>query len=237
MTELERFAAVLLAERQGEGHRPESGIEVSELLDRTFPYRTARRLLSLDSAEDYDALMLRLIAGEAGLMTANPIEAAEMARTTMSAKVPDLEVLQLLRTTTVSFTDDAISQLEGVRPLPHAQSDVGAVEDEATPDREPGRAEPGSDQDVIPFRRTPADVTRTPAPRRPAEPTPDFLTEVAFKAPTAGCWSCAAPLPAGRAVNFCVECGADQRQPTCPACEAPVEREWKHCAECGAHLR
>ncbi len=226
MTELERFAAVLLAQWHNEAGRATAALGVADLLDRVLPYRAARRALAIESSEEYEALVLRMIAEESGLVTTDPLEFAEMARTTLETKIPDLDVLRLLRSATITFTDDAISRLDGVRPLPPA-----------TADQQPAQAGPGAD--VLPMRRAPevadhtATATATPAPRDTAPPPP-FLTRVAFTAPGTTCWQCSAPLPQDRAVKFCVECGADQRKPRCGACGSDVEPGWKHCAECGA---
>lgn len=232
MTDLERFAAVLLAEWQNEGGRANAALTVAGLLDRTLPYRAARRALALESSEDYESLVLRLIGEEAGLVVTDPMEAAEMARSTLESKIPDLDVLRLLRSASLTFTDDAMSRLEGVRPLPAAAQSEQPVADVAAAS---GSSAPRVDADVLPIRRSPepADHTAVPAPRVEHEPPPAFLTKVAFTAPEAMCWQCSQPLPGSRKVNFCVECGADQRAPQCLACGATVERHWKHCPDCG----
>ena len=233
MTDLERFAAVLLAEWQNEGGRANAALTVAGLLDRTLPYRGARRALALESSEDYESLVLRLIGEEAGLVVTDPMEAAEMARSTLESKIPDLDVLRLLRSASLTFTDDAVSRLEGVRPLPAAaQAEQPAAAETAAVS---GSAAPRMDPDVLPMRRAsePADHTAVATPRMDPEPPPAFLTKVAFTAPESMCWQCSQPLPGTRKANFCVECGADQRAPQCRACGATVERHWKHCPECG----
>jgi hypothetical protein len=234
VTDLERFAAVLLAEWQNEGGRPNAALSVANLLDKTLPYRSARRALALESSEDYEALVLRLVGEEAGLVATDPMEAAEMARSTLESKIPDLDVLRLLRSATVTFTDDAVSRLEGVRPLPAAAA-VEQAPMEATGN---GAGTPRAEADVLPMRRAPepADHTATPAPRTDPEPPPAFLTKVAFVPPESLCWQCSQPLPTTRKANFCVECGADQRSPHCLACGGVVERHWKHCPDCGTVL-
>ena len=227
MTDLERFAAVLLAEWSNESGRPTATFSTADLLDRVMPYRVARRALAIDTAEDYELLVLRLVSEEAAIVTTDPLEAAEMARTTLASKIPDLDVLQLLRSAMITFTDDAISRLEGVRPLP-------------PPSAEPPAAASHPGADVLPIRRAPeaADHTATAAPSMASdEPPPAFLTKVAFTPPDLSCWQCGTALPGGRTVKFCVECGADQRKPRCNSCGTDVEPTWKHCAECGAQLR
>lgn len=230
MTDLERFAAVLLAEWQAEAGRADLPINVGGLLDRLLPYRTARKALALESSEDYELLVLRLIAEEANLVTADPAEAAEMARVTLGSKIPDLDVMALLRSASLTFTDDAMARLDGVRPLPPAVAAAPAATDAPAPAKPP--------EGVLSLHRAPevADATATPTPRMPAEPPPAFLTKVAFTPPEASCWQCGAALPTGRPVSFCVECGADQRSPRCRSCDASVERHWKHCPDCGMIL-
>src|SRR5262245_27174000 len=118
MTDLERFAAALLSQWQGEGGRGGGPIEVGVLLDGTLPYGLARRVLGTDISEDYEALVLRLIAEEGRLTSTSPAEAAEMARTNLASKLPDLDQLRLLRSSTVTLTEDTIARLDGVLPMP-----------------------------------------------------------------------------------------------------------------------
>lgn len=231
MTELERLAAALLAQWRAEGGPVDGPIAVGSILDRTLPYRVARRLLGIDVSEDYEALLLRLVAEEEGLVSVEPADAAEMARATMAARIPDLDVLQLLRSATVAFRPDTASRLEGVLPIrPPATP-------EPSPWAPPAAAPPVAETPVIPIRaEVVADHTAVAPTPAPIEPAPAFVTQVRFAAPGAACWSCSAALPVGRTVKFCPFCGADQREPTCPACNAAVERGWKHCPDCGERL-
>ena len=47
------------------------------------------------------------------------------------------------------------------------------------------------------------------------------------------CPRCRADLPVGRVVNFCPQCGYDQRHPHCSQCSAELEAHWRHCVICG----
>jgi predicted RNA-binding Zn-ribbon protein involved in translation (DUF1610 family) len=233
MTDLERLAAALLAQWRAEGGPIDGPIAVGSILDRTLPYRVARRLLGIDVSEDYEALLLRLIAEEEGLVVAEPSDAAEMARGTMAARIPDLDVLQLLRSATLTFDASTAARLDGVLPL------RPATPAEPSPWAPPAPAEPAVETPVIPIRaEVVADHTAVapPAASPAATPAPAFMTQVRFDAPGAACWSCEATLPSGRTVKFCPFCGADQREPTCPACNVAVERGWKHCPDCGERL-
>lgn len=232
MTDLERLAAALLTQWRTEGGSATGPIAVGSILDRTFPYRVARRVLGIDVSEDYEALMLRLVAEEEGLVTVEPTDAAEMARGTMAAKLPDLDVLQLLRSATLTFTADAATRLDGVLPL-RPQPPV-----EPSPWAAPLAPAPEVvETPITPIRSVVAPADHTAVARAtPAGPAPEFVTQVRFDPPADGCWSCAATLPAGRSVKFCPFCGADQREPSCPACGVAVERGWRHCADCGEKL-
>jgi len=248
MSDLERFAAALLAQWRADGGNAGGPIGIDALVDRVLPYRTARRLLGIDISEDYEALVLRLVGGEEGLATAVPDEAGEMARTTMADKLPDLDVLRLLRSAAITMTDNAIERLGeasfgGARAEADAKwnrAEAGAIEsintEPATTAPPPIPAQPSAV--VIPMPTTARDHTRVAMPPVPDGPPPAYLTApVEFVPPERSCWSCADELPADRAVKFCPFCGADQRSPTCGACGTPVERSWKHCPECGLKVR
>lgn len=237
MTELERFAAVLLGAWQQEGRHRTDPIAVGSLLDRTLPYRTARRLLGIDVSEDYELLVLRLVAEEDALVRTEPPEAAAMARTTLAGKLPDLDLLQSLRSASLTFTDDTAARLDGVRPIPTSGVEGAPAPQPEAPETAPAPDAPAAG--VLPLRAreapAPADATRVAAtpPAADAGPPPAFLTAVAFTPPGAACWSCGEALPGDRVVKFCVACGADQRAPTCAGCGESVERHWKFCPECG----
>ena len=223
MTELERFAALLLNQWQADGGQDGGPIMVGNLLDSILPYRTARRYLPLEVSEDYELLVLKLVAGEGGLVSTTPIEAGEMARATLAESIPDLDVLQLLRSAMVTLTDDSLYRLEGVRPLPSPAAGGEPVE--------PPPLDSSPDDGVIPMGRYSA-----PEPDARDTMPPPNIEQVEFTPPGEGCWSCGAALPRGRRVSFCVQCGADQRIPTCSSCGAEVERDWRFCGECGTAL-
>jgi hypothetical protein len=216
MTDLERFTAALLAQWRAEDGHAGGPISVTLLMEKILPYRTARRLLGIDVSEDYEALLLRLLAEEGRLVVVTPIGAADMARTTMASKLPDLGVLQLLRSATFMITDDTMARLDGVLPLP------------VTKEKE-------KDKQKDDTRRSPAIAAAAEPPAQAAGPEKEPGGDPAAATGPA-CWSCGEAVPGDREVKFCPFCGADQRQPKCASCGEAVERRWRHCVECGSKL-
>lgn len=210
MTELERLAGALLAQWRADGGGDHDPIAVSALLDRVLPYRVARRVLGIDASEDYEALMLRLLSEEESLVHVTPSDAAELARATANSRLPDLDVLKLLRPASFTLAERILTESLVAPDVPQLKetstwaADVTAVES-------------------------------APNAVRPEEPS-SRPTASHRDADVEGCWSCAKTLPTNRHAKFCPFCGADQRQPACSACGAIAERGWKHCAECGEKL-
>jgi hypothetical protein len=79
----------------------------------------------------------------------------------------------------------------------------------------------------------PAPIEISEPPPRPDKPPPQVATPAA---PTR-CGRCRADLPVGRVVNFCPQCGYDQRRGYCPQCNAPLDPQWRHCVSCGTTLQ
>lgn len=176
MTELERLAAALLVQWRTDGGVAGGPIAVSALLDRVLPYRVARRILGIDVSEDYEALVLRLLAEEEDLVRVDPVDAADMAKATVNSRLPDLDALQLLRSATVTLTERTIARLGDVLPMPSAK-------EEAKPAPAPAPAPVTNDEPPSrTARRGSAPSSRSKATQRAAE----------FEAPAA---AASAPAP------------------------------------------
>jgi hypothetical protein len=124
MTDLVQFGAAVLTQWRAEGGRDHDAIAVGDLLDRVLPYRVARRTLGIDMSEDYEALILRLLAGEAELVSVMPPDAGERARITIESKLPDLEVLQSLRPASMTFSKAAIRKFGSVAVASPAKDEI-----------------------------------------------------------------------------------------------------------------
>jgi len=172
------------------------------------PYRLARRRLGLASSEDYDTLMLRFCAGEAGLARVTPEASRERFRAELASPHPDLGVLRGDETATIVLDPAALARSRG--PGPEAAY--------APPPPLPAGPVP-----PLPPIELPLDeVIRHPDP--------------VSERRAAGCACCGATLPEGRVVHFCPHCGQNQTPLRCHACEADVEAGWTYCIACGHGL-
>jgi hypothetical protein len=239
MTDLERLfrrlVDNLIAIDPARLHRP---LAVGDLLTSVIPYRTNRRALAIDSAEDYDMLVLRLCAGEGGFVRMVSDDMAQLFRDQLVTPNPDLGILR---------EHPKAELLIGTEPLAHALG-PGPEESYAPPEEELADIpEPSSRRVIEPVEDTPSEPVRrmsfsaepappaTPIvpsiPRLTAEPTP--TGPVLHRDAAARCGFCGGRLPGGRTVNFCPHCGQNQTFTRCPECQSELELGWRHCINCG----
>jgi hypothetical protein len=232
VTELERFFRRLVANLAGSDparlHHP---IPLEDIHDSIVPYRSNRRALLLDSSEDYELILLRLCAGEGGLVRTEPEEARARFAEEAGSTNPDLNILRKFDHVLISLRSEPLARalrpdpdpdlsyapppggpsftgldLSGLDPI----NDLAALEPEAVADAE----------ELL-----------------PEEPLPDApLADEPLADEAAQCLYCGDLLPAGRAVRFCPHCGQRQTPPECPHCHSDVEPGWRHCVSCGTPL-
>lgn len=236
MTDLERLfrrlVDNLIAIDPARLHRP---IALADLLNSIIPYRTTRRALGVDSAEDYDMLVLRLCAGEGGYVQMTSEDIAQVFHDQVVSPNPDLGILR---------EHPRAELMLCTEPLAHALG-PGPDEQFAPPEPEepPVPSSPPAPTPVIPLdsaRRIP--FTAEPAaPAVVLPPPPRIVADVdppAARRRESGprCSFCGGKLPSGRAVNFCPHCGQNQSLVRCPNCQAEIEIGWKHCVSCGHYV-
>ena len=225
MTELERLVRRLvsvLESRDPDGlHRP---IAVAELRESVVPYRVHRAALGISSAEDYELLVLRLVAEEGEFVRTNPPAAAARAREEVASTNPNLDLVDQLADATIQIGG------AGLAKIAMLAEDVVVV-----PPDPPAAPEPPPPPPPPPPQPPPPPPPLPPAPEVPEfealEPVPDAPAAVAPG--TATCRHCAAVLPTGRIVTFCPYCGVRLGARACAGCGAELEAEWRHCISCG----
>lgn len=71
------------------------------------------------------------------------------------------------------------------------------------------------------------------APRKRGRSKPEIRPA---DTPVSRCTRCSTPVPSGRAVNFCPQCGQNLAVRHCPECDTELEVAWKHCINCGVSV-
>lgn len=195
--------------------------EVGELFQTILPYRLHRRELGLQSNQDYELVLLELLAGPRGYLVVD-----DKMRDTLAAQLaatpPNTSVIRDFASAHVALAPEWLHLLESQARTSGVQGTVG------TPT--PGRAQ-------IPHRTgsgafgigaalsASAGAAAESLPRRAAKPVSVEAGE--------HCTFCKGELPAGRQISFCPHCGQDLTMVHCPACGSELERGWKFCVTCG----
>jgi len=215
-------------------------VEVTELYQRLIPYRTHRTVLQLDSHEDYEMTLLRLLAGERGYAFVEPEEARAALVQEASAVNPDTGLYKRYGAAKVTFDPEHVREALGgedtPRPAPDREAAAGAAP--APPPVElPWFPEPPPDAPEIEEPRA-ADEPAAEQPELPfaldegaaAEPAPEPRTA------SAPCAFCGGALPVGRAVIFCPHCGQNVGVVHCPSCGTELDVGWRFCITCGRQM-
>lgn len=203
--------------------------EVSALHQHLIPYRLNRRELAIDSAEDYELTLMRLLAGTRGLLSGDP-DMQEALRAELESPNPDLSVFRAWGTASVSIAPMALRALDGQSP------EAVRIQNPAAPARQAEMA--GRATLELPTSgSTPALTTVATPPRamtaaRPA--TAPVATEP--RGHGTGCRYCGSELPDGRDAHFCPHCGQNLSIKQCPACSTELEVEWQYCITCGRQV-
>jgi hypothetical protein len=224
----------LLVQRLAAQHPPRvhQPIAINELMDAVLPYRVVRRELGVDTAEDYEALLLRLCAGEGGFVQSDV--AAQAALSAEFRKpLPDLALLRVYGDTHVVLRTD---------PLRSALVEDPAARyapPEPAPEQEEPAAEPESPERplwgaavIVPSSALPVDPSDLDA--LTARPAPESDLDAASRM---RCPFCGGLLPPRMMINFCPHCGMGQDVGKCHACGADMDVGWRFCVACGEEAR
>ncbi len=199
-----------------DAERLRTPIEVSELYQSIVPYRSHKHELRFDAIEDYDMAILRLLAGEHGYVSVEPIEVREALVLESEAVNPNPGAFRDFAAATVVLNPGAVrSVLEGQAayappPAPATPAAGGAG----------GAAAAGVAGGEPVFEAI--DLDRSG--RAPSEPANT-------------CVHCDAKLPRTRKTVFCPFCGRELQALHCTSCGDPLEPGWRFCLTCGHPAR
>ncbi len=212
---------------------------VQELYETLIPYRHHRRELGIETNQDYEIAVTRLLSGERDYLMTDPamrdklkaeVESPHMDpgafREFAASKVSLApEALRRIRALTVSGTD-----------APEGSTASAPASESAAPAREQGSASSSSVNATFPVASpaSPPAPAAPPPPREASASAPAALTSMMNAAPVPeGCRFCGGTLPEGRTVIYCPHCGNNLSISRCPACGSELEKSWKFCATCG----
>lgn len=228
---------------------------VRELYEQIIPYRHNRRELGIETNDDYEVSVARLLSGERGYLQGDPAMQEELRRE-LASPTGDPGVFKDQGDSTVSLTpaaSDARTPVAGVAAA-GMKTPVQSVPAVATsaPSAAPisAPASPGTPAprdaappaQTAPVQAAPADA---PAPeaeaRTSAVPSaaasevqvPSLLSSLSHIDMPTGCRFCGGTLPEGRDANYCPHCGENLHTKRCPACGAEMDTSWGFCVTCG----
>jgi hypothetical protein len=254
--ELDRlFRAVVLRIRDTRPEFLSRPFEVADILRTFAPYRATRAEVGVDSAEDFEVIVMRLLSGERGFVFADDVMQDDILRELESGN-PDLKTLQAYGTAKVTLAQHAMRQvLEAAPPigLPGVAEVQSAGEGAVLRDTEghvlasSSRQAPKAPSPVQPAlealqHRPPSalaelgeaigEASRHSFQARGSR-IPDPTADTPARAARPGCRFCGQSLPEGRDVTFCPHCGQNLKVRRCPGCSTDLERGWKFCVTCG----
>lgn len=209
-------------------HRP---VKVGEIAERLVPYRTHRAVLGVDTNEDYEMTILRLLAGERGFAQVFPRDVAAAIAREAEGSNPDTGLFRQFPDATFLLDADRVVDLTGATG-PAARAEPGRPasyrERDAMPAAAPATTQPDDDEagdddglGQLPFSLDDSDTAQPVAV--PREITP-------INAP---CPYCGGNLPVGRTVLFCPHCGQNIGVVHCPTCGSELDVGWQFCITCG----
>jgi hypothetical protein len=207
MDELTRFARQLvdrLATRPEGINRP---VSVAEVRKTVLPYRAQRRALGLESVEDYETVLLRLIAEERGYVKTLPATAAARCREELAQSNPDLGLLEELSDSTIQLTSLAAGKVVGDSQPEPVSSDPPAKKPAPAP--APAPVPVGQTPGAAPGRRE--NSCRFCHGELPLRRTATFCPHCGERLIPLTCGRCGTEFESGWC--HCITCGAPVQDP------------------------
>ena len=225
MSDLEHFFRQLVANLAAtDPHRLHQQLQVAEIQRDILPYRAHRRALALESAEDYEVLLLRLCAGEGGFARLDPPELQARLQSELASPNPDLTLLRAHGDALVWLNASGVAG--ALAADPHAAYAPPTIGPGRAPEETLGPALENTEPDLPAADDNELPLDEVAAARHAPDP----------HGADSMCLYCGGALPAGRLVNFCPHCGQSQRTLRCASCQAEVEYGWRHCVNCGGPI-
>ncbi|MGK2933627.1 MAG: zinc ribbon domain-containing protein [Gemmatimonadaceae bacterium] len=196
---------------------------VAELYEQLIPYRHNRRELGIETNQDYEIAVMRLLSGERDYIVGDDAM-QDSLKIEVGSQNPDTGAFREFATSQISISPGALEKQAERSRTPAAQRP--ALVAPAT-----GGSPTSGTIDTATLDQRAGDGDSPPPSARPARP-PAF-GETSQPGVPEGCRYCGGTLPEGRAATFCPHCGQNLAVNQCPACGAEMDQGWKFCIGCG----
>jgi len=233
MDDLDRLYRRLLANIRNA--RPEYltiPFTVQELYEQLVPYRHNRKELAIDTNQDYETAIARLLSGERGYVRTEPaLRDALLKELASPTGDPGLfkEFAQVPITLPPAAATPAMPYPAAATPpagVPAVIEGTGTPTSTLTTDADPPSAAVTAAYDVL----APGETVPSAAP---AAAVPSLLSSLTPVDVPTGCRFCGGTLPDDRDVNYCPHCGENLKTKRCPACGGEMDTAWRFCITCG----
>lgn len=222
--------------------------EVAELYTTLIPYRHNRRELELDTNQDYEHALLRLLSGERGYLIGDPQMQTDL-RSELDSPNPDLTKFRAYSTTMVSIAPDGVRTVEPAALRRPGSGGTAAIPTNAAPPPAAAVQAAMADRPTLGVPEQAAPAARPKPASRPAPPPPPPSAPAPVPTPapqptlaatgqrsivaSGNCRYCGGDLPEGRNITFCPHCGQNLTVLNCPACGTELDVGWRFCTTCG----
>lgn len=193
---------------------------VQELYETLIPYRHHRRELGIETNQDYEIAVARLLSGERDYLNADQAMRDKLVAELQSGH-GDAGAFREFASAKVSLAPEALRRIRAL---------TASGTDDDSP--EAGASSPPSPaiNKTFPVASPPSPSASLESPR--AAPAA-ALSSMMNAAVPEGCRFCGGTLPEGRSVVYCPHCGNNLSVSRCPACGSELEKGWKFCVTCG----
>ncbi|HXV17996.1 MAG TPA: zinc ribbon domain-containing protein [Gemmatimonadaceae bacterium] len=202
---------------------------VQELYETLIPYRHHRRELGIETNQDYEIAMSRLLSGERDYLLADQ-SMRDKLKAELQSGHGDPGAFREFANAKVSLAPEALRR---IRALTASGTEDGAPAEAAAPaaPAQSVKSPPAVNATFPVSSAAPASVTSPPVEASKAAPA--ALSSMMNASVPEGCRFCGGTLPEGRQVVYCPHCGNNLSVSRCPACGSELEKGWKFCVTCG----
>ena len=229
------------------GRRPEYlqiPFTVQELYEQLVPYRHNRRELTIETNQDYEQAVARLLSGERGYAQADPAMQDALRREIASPTGDPAGVFKEYAQTQITLAPvQEVSRTSSAVPV-STSTPMTAAANTSSGTAGASSTDATSAAATVQPSTTPVDSAGaaataafdllSPGVAEPvAQGVPSLLSSLSnIEVPT-GCRFCGGTLPEGRDVHYCPHCGQNLKTRRCPACGVEMDSSWKFCVTCG----